>query len=135
MSPAQDKLQHQHHNPNSSSSSSSKMTNVYQVTTPKSPQDLENNMDEPFKMDTATSNPDKDSENTQRLKYECAKGEIQNVLNLHIMLNHKHVRHLRRNVQKVNAKLALLETLHKDTGLLNKNRTDVSTQNKTTSAA
>ncbi|CAI4762865.1 ADQ_G0049080.mRNA.1.CDS.1 [Saccharomyces cerevisiae] len=120
MSPAQDKLQHQHHNPNSSSSSSSKMTNVYQVTTPKSPQDLENNMDEPFKMDTATSNPDKDSENTQRLKYECAKGEIQNVLNLHIMLNHKHVRHLRRNVQKVNAKLALLETLHKDTGLLNK---------------
>lgn len=119
MSPAQDKLQHQHrhHNP---SSSSSKMANVYQVTTPKSPQNLDNNMDEPFKMGTATGNADKDSENTQRLKYECAKGEILNVLNLHIMLNHKHVGHLRRNVQKVNAKLALLETLHNDTGLLNK---------------
>ncbi|CAI4051252.1 Ahc1p SKDI_15G1780 [Saccharomyces kudriavzevii IFO 1802] len=119
MSPAQDKQQHQQHHPASSSSSSSKMANVYQVTTPKSPQDLES-IDEPFRMHTATGNADTDSENTQRLKYECVKREILNVLNLHVMLSHKHVSHLRRNVKKVNAKMALLETLHSDTGLLNK---------------
>lgn len=126
MNPSQDKQQQQHqqqyhhHNPPSSSSSSSRITSVYQVTTPKSPQDLENSMDVPYKMDAATGDADRDSENTQRLKYECAKREILSALNLHIMLNHKHVSRLHRNVQKVDAKLVLLETLHDDTGLLGK---------------
>ena len=97
-------------------------SNYYQVATPRSPHELSLVGDEDDDgTDADVHNGDhRESEETERLKYETAKGEIMDQLNLHILINHKELDELQSEIRRVEAQMKVLETLHEDKKLLEK---------------
>lgn len=93
----------------------------YQVATPKSPHEL-SLMDEV----DGHSGPDmggtthRESEESERLKYETAKKEILDSLNLHILLNNNECNDIDSELGRVEAQMKVLEHMHQDKDLLKK---------------
>ncbi|CAL9737768.1 protein Ahc1p [Monosporozyma servazzii] len=122
----------------------------YQVATPKSPSDLQrpdltdvvsapqlgNNM-----INNTLSNTHsviistRDSEDIERLKYETAKNELLDKLNLHILLSYKKSDKIKKELSRVHAQMKLMNKLHDDEELLNKiekyNRNNLKRSNET----
>lgn len=89
----------------------------YQVATPKSPHDLYlGEEDDP----NHGADVHKESEETERLKYETAKREILDALNLHVLISNKEHDELHREIKRVEAQMRVLEELHNDKELLSK---------------
>ncbi|SCV03478.1 LAME_0H10748g1_1 [Lachancea meyersii CBS 8951] len=91
----------------------------YQVATPKSPHEL-SLMDEAEETHTGPSHHHEhsESEESERLKYETAKREILENLNLHIMLNNNDHTDLVSELGRVEAQMRVLEHMHRDPQLL-----------------
>lgn len=62
----------------------------------------------------------RESEEVERLKFETARTELLDKLNLHILINHKELAHLHRDTERISGQLRLLEVLHGDRELLDK---------------
>ncbi|AMD22519.1 HHL251Wp [Eremothecium sinecaudum] len=95
----------------------------YQVATPKSPHELSLTHDDDMHIhsDQATSqHPQRESEETERLKYEIAKSEIMEQLNLQILIKHKEMDELEDEARILGAQSKVLEILHDDKDLLTK---------------
>ncbi|CCF57572.1 hypothetical protein KAFR_0C05810 [Kazachstania africana CBS 2517] len=102
---------------NTSNSTNNNIPKYYQVATPNSPH-------EEFNDDSMLIHPReesaKESEDVERLKYETAKSELLDKLNLHILINHKKIRSIEDEIGRIDSQLKLVETLHDDTDLLDK---------------
>lgn len=107
----------------------------YQVATPKSPNDLQrpdltdvvsapqlgNNMINNTSPNThSVIISTRDSEDIERLKYETAKNELLDKLNLHILLSYKKSDKIKKELSRVHAQMKLMNKLHDDEELLNK---------------
>ncbi|CCK68768.1 Ahc1p KNAG_0B03270 [Huiozyma naganishii CBS 8797] len=124
--------------PDVTSSQSSNLPRTYQVATPKSPHELS---DEDYNDNGMLhTNTDvismsnihegsgtqrfggsfRESEDVERLKYETAKNELLDKLNLRILINHRERGSLEREIKRVDAQLSLIETLHDDSELMTK---------------
>ncbi|KAG0669851.1 hypothetical protein C6P45_003246 [Maudiozyma exigua] len=120
--------------------------NYYQVATPKSPRDfvtLSSNDDlnvDSFRYDessenrtsnlsgsfsnqsipndnTTNTNKIKDSEETERFKYNMIKSELLDIVHSHSLLTHKEVDNIRDNIKCIEAQINLLNHMHKDNTL------------------
>ncbi|CEP63728.1 Ahc1p LALA0_S09e01178g [Lachancea lanzarotensis] len=93
-------------------------SSYYQVATPKSPHDL-SLMDEAEEVRTGPSHHDhRESEESERLKYETAKHEIMENLNLHIMLKNNEHTELESELGRIEAQMRVLEYMHQDSQLM-----------------
>lgn len=107
----------------------------YQVATPKSPTDLHRpdltdvvsapQLDSNLMNNTLSNTHSmiistRDSEDIERLKYETAKNELLDKLNLHILLSHKKSDKIKKELSRVHAQMKLMNKLHDDKELLNK---------------
>lgn len=111
----------------------------YQIATPKSPHDLttlssddndefNNNMFHSISMPNVRNNDIhhstlsiRESEDMERLKYTAVKSEILDAINLHNLITNKEVNKIRDQINKIDAQMKLLNHLHNDKKLLEKN--------------
>ncbi|KAL3230026.1 Protein AHC1 [Nakaseomyces bracarensis] len=111
--------------------------NYYQVATPKSPHDLISSEEE-HGVDISAQGTERnsqsasnglssgllgtsgDSEDIERIKYEMAKSEILDKLNLQLQINHKNIDNIRQEMNIVDAQITLLDKIHKDRDLKDK---------------
>lgn len=117
--------------------------NYYQVATPKSPHDLLNSEDDqnnheirggegvlsstldnnnslPSRLNSGLLRSAGDSEDAERLKYEVAKSELLDKLNLQIAMNHKQIENIKKELKKTDGRMTLLNSLHDDEKLKDK---------------
>lgn len=122
---------HIHNNTNS-------IPREYQVATPRSPNDMnrqdltdvsprsDHHMIDTLSMSNNNENhhsmiiSSRDSEDIERLKYETAKDELLDKLNVHILLSHKKSDKIKREISRIHAQMKLMKKLHDDTNLLTK---------------
>ncbi|AAS50477.1 AAR111Cp [Eremothecium gossypii ATCC 10895] len=92
----------------------------YQVATPKSPHELSLGDDEYSGLRAEEGPLGRESEETERIKYEIAKREILEQLHLQVMIKHREMDDLEAESRGLGAKLEVLEMLHDDPELLAK---------------
>ncbi|SCV05613.1 LANO_0H11342g1_1 [Lachancea nothofagi CBS 11611] len=92
--------------------------NYYQVATPKSPHELSLTDEVEEDHPGSSNNQHRESEESERLKYETAKREILENLNLHIMLNNNEYNNANAELGRVEAQMRVLEHMHQDPALL-----------------
>ncbi|KAM3160597.1 Cytochrome c domain-containing protein [Lachancea thermotolerans] len=92
----------------------------YQVATPKSPHELSLADESEERPETIVGSVHHESEESERLKYETAKREILDLLNLHIMLSNNEHNEIDTELGRVEAQMKVLEHMHKDKDLLEK---------------
>lgn len=94
----------------------------YQVVTPKSPHDLsllDDELDE-VHHHSHISHVHKESEENERLKYEVAKREIMDQLNLQILIKHREMDFIESEKRKLDVQIEVLKILHEDKDLYSK---------------
>ncbi|SCU88574.1 LAFA_0E13476g1_1 [Lachancea sp. 'fantastica'] len=95
-------------------------SSYYQVATPKSPHELSltDDADDDRTGPSHHQNDHRESEESERLKYETAKHEIMENLNLHIMLNNNEHTDLESELGRIDAQMRVLEYMHRDPQLM-----------------